>query len=56
MNTVSHEVIAGKVFVSDKAGEISTEAFLPEDPVALLTLAHGAGTDMNHAFMKNLAL
>jgi uncharacterized protein len=56
MNTVSHEVIPGKVFVSDASGEVSTEAFLPENPIALLTLAHGAGTDMHHAFLKNPAL
>jgi uncharacterized protein len=56
MNTVSYEVIPGKVYVSDSVGEISTEAFLPENPIALVTLAHGAGTDMNHIFLKTLAL
>lgn len=55
MNAV-HDVVPGKVYVSDSAGEVSIETFLPEKPVALLTLAHGAGTDMNHSFMKTLAL
>lgn len=42
------EPIAGK-------GMVTALLDRPEAPQALLVLAHGAGTDMRHAFMANLA-
>jgi uncharacterized protein len=44
-----------KVFVSEKLGEISAEAYEPEDAKVMMTLGHGAGAGMDHAFMKKLA-
>ena len=41
--------------VSSSAGTVSAEYRLPDAPVALLTLAHGAGAGMNHPFMTSLA-
>src|SRR5688572_6154869 len=41
--------------VSPTIGNISSEFMIPEKPKCLLTLAHGAGAGMNHAFMVTLA-
>jgi predicted alpha/beta-hydrolase family hydrolase len=41
--------------VSASIGKVSAIAVVPEKPTCLLTLAHGAGANMNHAFMEALA-
>jgi predicted alpha/beta-hydrolase family hydrolase len=41
--------------VSPEIGKVSAELITPSKPVAILTLAHGAGAGMNHAFMVELA-
>lgn len=41
--------------VSDSVGFVSAEALEPADMKALIVLAHGAGANMNHRFMKGLA-
>lgn len=44
-----------KIAVSESIGSVSAEFVIPEKTNALLVLAHGAGADMNHKFMKALA-
>ena len=44
-----------KFNISPAIGNISGEYIVPAKPSAILTLAHGAGAGMNHAFMVNLA-
>lgn len=44
-----------KFLVSDSIGSVSAEVVIPEKMKALLVLAHGAGADMNHKFMKRLS-
>ena len=44
-----------KIAVSDSVGKVSGETVIPDTMNALLVLAHGAGADMNHKFMKMLA-
>lgn len=44
-----------KFKVSDSIGEVSAILFLPDNPKAILALAHGAGAGMTHAFMEKLA-
>lgn len=41
--------------VSESIGKVSAECFIPETINTVMTLAHGAGADMNHRFMKTLA-
>jgi predicted alpha/beta-hydrolase family hydrolase len=41
--------------VSDSIGEVSAIVFLPDNPKAMLALAHGAGAGMTHNFMEKLA-
>src|SRR5580700_6311284 len=41
--------------VSPIVGMVSGEYMIPEKPVAILTLAHGAGAGMNHSWMVGLA-
>ena len=41
--------------VSPSIGTVSAEYIIPENPVAVLTLAHGAGAGMNQSFMIALA-
>lgn len=41
--------------ISSEIGNVSAECFIPEKPIAVLTMAHGAGANMNHAFMVSLA-
>ncbi|MGH2582659.1 MAG: alpha/beta hydrolase family protein [Anaerolineales bacterium] len=36
-------------------GPVSAILVMPEQPAALLVLAHGAGTDMNHYFLEDLS-
>lgn len=44
-----------KVHVSESIGSVSAEVLMPASLKAMLTLAHGAGADMNHKFMKALS-
>jgi uncharacterized protein len=44
-----------KIHISDSIGSVSAESIIPENMKSLLVLAHGAGADMNHKFMKLLA-
>jgi predicted alpha/beta-hydrolase family hydrolase len=41
--------------VSESIGKVSAELITPEQPKAIVTLAHGAGAGMNHPFMTALA-
>jgi uncharacterized protein len=41
--------------VSSSIGKVSGEYIIPETPRCMMTLAHGAGAGMNHAFMVTLA-
>jgi uncharacterized protein len=41
--------------VSSAIGTVSAEYVLPETPKCVMTLAHGAGAGMDHAFMVTLA-
>jgi predicted alpha/beta-hydrolase family hydrolase len=41
--------------VSDSIGNVSASYRLPDNPVCIMTLAHGAGANMNHAFMVAIA-
>jgi len=41
--------------ISEKIGGVSASITEPNDPVAVLVLAHGAGAGMNHPFMTALA-
>lgn len=45
-----------KIRVSEKIGTVSAELTLPRQPLALFTLAHGAGSNMNHSFLEDLSL
>ncbi len=42
-----------KIKVSEKIGSVTGEINTPENPKAILVLAHGAGAGMNHPFMKS---
>lgn len=39
----------------DESGDVSGECMMPEKPIAVLVLAHGAGAGMHHPFMKVLS-
>jgi hypothetical protein len=41
--------------VSPTIGTVSAEYIVPEEPLCVMTLAHGAGAGMNHPFMTSLA-
>ena len=41
--------------VSEKEGTVSAETYLPTKPVALLTLGHGAGSNMDQPFLRQLS-
>jgi len=41
--------------VSPAIGKISAEFMVPEKPIAVMTLAHGAGAGMHHPFMVALS-
>lgn len=45
-----------KIFISESIGEVSAELMQPSSMKAMITLAHGAGADMNHQFMKALSV
>jgi predicted alpha/beta-hydrolase family hydrolase len=44
-----------KLKISPSIGHVSAEYLVPEASKCLMTLAHGAGAGMNHAFMTTLA-
>lgn len=44
-----------KTKVSPEIGSISAISIVPDNPVCLLTMAHGAGAGMTHPFMEELA-
>jgi predicted alpha/beta-hydrolase family hydrolase len=44
-----------KIQVSPEIGKVSGLVISPSKPRSVLTLAHGAGADMNHSFMDTLA-
>ena len=41
--------------VSSSAGLVSAKYIMPENPLCIFTLAHGAGAGMDHSFMETLA-
>jgi len=41
--------------VSKDIGTVSAEYYIPEKPVCIMTLAHGAGAGMDHSFMTTIA-
>jgi len=41
--------------ISDAIGKVSAEYLIPDHPECIITIAHGAGADMNHAFMQSLS-
>ena len=41
--------------VSPEIGKVSAELISPENPICIMTLAHGAGAGMNHDFMVKIA-
>lgn len=43
-----------QMHVSDKIGSVSATSFRPDSPVALITLAHSAGSDMHQPFLRQL--
>jgi len=44
-----------KIQVSDTAGKVSAKLIVPDKPICILTLAHGAGAGMDHLFMETLS-
>jgi predicted alpha/beta-hydrolase family hydrolase len=44
-----------KLVVSDSIGAVSAEVFEPDNMKAMIVLAHGAGANMHHRFMKALS-
>ena len=44
-----------KIQVSPSIGSVSAKYITPDKPVCIFTLAHGAGANMDHAFMETLA-
>ena len=44
-----------KLEVSPVAGKVSAKYIVPDKPICILTLAHGAGAGMDHLFMETLA-
>ncbi len=44
-----------KIFISEKLGEVSAIAMVPDGSSYMLVLAHGAGAGMTHQFMESLA-
>ncbi len=49
------QVTEFKVPVSEKIGVVSAVGFIPPQYSAVITLAHGAGSNMHHSFLVNLA-
>lgn len=48
-------IIRSTVEISPTIGKVSVECFVPDQPVAVITLAHGAGAGMDHVFMVEIA-
>jgi uncharacterized protein len=44
-----------KIQVSDSIGSVSAETVIPDKMKAIIVLAHGAGADMHHKFMKRVS-
>lgn len=44
-----------KIEISERTGSVSALALVPQNPQAILVLAHGAGAGMTHSFMEVLA-
>ncbi|MBW2313534.1 MAG: dienelactone hydrolase family protein [Deltaproteobacteria bacterium] len=53
--TATRPVFDSRFPVDERSGEVSARLVRPADAHALLVLAHGAGADMNHAFMESIA-
>jgi predicted alpha/beta-hydrolase family hydrolase len=51
----SFNIVNFRIPVPVEPGFITAEAYEPDNSFAVLTLGHGAGTNMNHASMKDLA-
>jgi predicted alpha/beta-hydrolase family hydrolase len=49
------KVLAKKIKIETGSGKVSAILDLPNKVIAGVTLAHGAGAGMNHAFMEELA-
>src|SRR6476620_200423 len=43
------------LLVSPEIGKVSAELISPGKPIAIMTLAHGAGAGMNHEFMVTIS-
>src|SRR6478735_220881 len=41
--------------VSPEIGKVSAELITPDNPICIMTLAHGAGAGMNHEFMVSIS-
>jgi uncharacterized protein len=41
--------------VSSEIGKVSAELVVPDKPICIMTMAHGAGASMTHAFMVSIA-
>jgi len=48
-------IVRNTVEISSSIGKVTVECFEPNHPVAVITLAHGAGAGMDHVFMVDLA-
>jgi hypothetical protein len=46
--------ISDRIHLSDELGTVSCEVVSSENPIAVITLAHGAGAGMNHSVMVQL--
>jgi predicted alpha/beta-hydrolase family hydrolase len=55
MDSMENKTDQYKIDISPSIGEVSAELTQPSNMKAVLTLAHGAGAGMNHAFLKQLA-
>ncbi|HSD64857.1 MAG TPA: alpha/beta family hydrolase [Ignavibacteriaceae bacterium] len=52
---MNKNIIKINFIASKSSGEVSGIVTLPEKPNIFLVLAHGAGADMNHSFMKTIS-
>lgn len=48
------EIRSLELAISPSVGIVSAECIIPENAICIMTVAHGAGAGMNHAFMKSL--
>ena len=48
------EIIEEKFELKQLKGSISTRSVVPDDALAVLVLAHGAGAGIDHSFMKDI--